>query len=83
MNKPASMLRGDEDIDINSASSCVGFSNGSSSESATSLMSKGPLDWVTAKATGAIMFIPLVAKASAVAFVILIISGSLEAKAPC
>ena len=77
------MLCGDEDVDVNGASSCVGFSNGSRSKSATSLMSQRPLDWVTAEATGAIMFIPLVAEASAVAFVILIISWSLESKAPC
>jgi len=80
---PSSMLCGDEDVDVNGAPSRVGFSNGSRSKSTTSLMSKRPLDWVTAEATGAIMFIPLVAEASAVAFVILIISWSLESKAPC
>jgi len=79
---PSSVLSGDEDGDVDGASLAVSLGDGSGGESSSGLMSERTLDRISAKSAGTVVFIPLVAESTAVALVILVISGRLEAKTP-
>ena len=72
------MLSRDEDCDVDGGSGLISFGDGSRGESAASLMSQRSLDRVTAKTAGPVVFVPLVAESSAVAFVVL--TGNEKAK---
>ena len=68
---PSSVLSGDKDRDVDGRSGLISFCDRSRGESAASLMSQRSLDRVTAKTAGPVVFVPLVAESSAVAFVVL------------